>query len=153
MVNKSMWCTAKFAGSAAMRLRSSAADELKAWSAEGDKPPVASSTQSSAVAAEDSRGFAPRSIEDIELELIYSGESNSDTDTKKTSAKTDPVVATPEPSKSGSRSAMSLAERRDIFGSSEESDASYPSWSRSLESNRSGGKSQFNYDEAVMRHF
>ena len=45
---------------------------------------------------------------------------------------------------------MSLAERRDIFGSSDDSDAP----SRSLESNQGGGKSQSNYGDfdAVMRH-
>ena len=60
-----------------------------------------------------------------------------------------------EPSNSVSRSgAMSLAERRDIFGSSNESDAPSPRLSPSLESNQGGGKSQSNYDggDAVLRH-
>ena len=62
-----------------------------------------------------------------------------------------PEVANPEPTKSVSRSGMSLAERRDIFGSSDDSSLRR---SRSLESDRGGGKSQFNdVDEyAVMLH-
>ena len=49
---------------------------------------------------------------------------------------------------------MSLAERRDIFGSSDESDAPCPRRNRSFESNQGGGKSQSEYDDdgAVMRH-
>ena len=44
-----------------------------------------------------------------------------------------------ETSKSVSRSAISLAERRDIFGSSDESDDPSAIWGRSLESGRGGG--------------
>ena len=49
---------------------------------------------------------------------------------------------------------MSLAERRDIFRSSNESDAPSPRRNRSLESNHGGGKSQFKEDDsdAEMRH-
>ena len=49
---------------------------------------------------------------------------------------------------------MSLAERRDIFRSSDESDDPSPRRSRSLERSQGGGNSQFNYDdgEEVMRH-
>uniref|UniRef100_M4B650 RxLR effector candidate protein n=1 Tax=Hyaloperonospora arabidopsidis (strain Emoy2) TaxID=559515 RepID=M4B650_HYAAE len=49
---------------------------------------------------------------------------------------------------------MSLAERRDIFGSSDESDTPSPRKSRSPESNQGGAKSQSNYDDgdSVMRH-
>ena len=60
---------------------------------------------------------------------------------------------TTKPSESNSRSTISLAELHDIFGSSDESDAPSPRRSRSLKSNRGGGKSQLNYDygDAVMR--
>ena len=63
-------------------------------------------------------------------------------------------MAKPEPIKSGSRSDLSLTERRDIFGSSDDSDAPSPGRSRSLESDRSGSKRQFNDDDgdAVMLH-
>ena len=49
---------------------------------------------------------------------------------------------------------MSLAERGDIFGASDESNAPFTRWSSSLESNQGGGKSQSNYDDgdAVMHH-
>ena len=63
-------------------------------------------------------------------------------------------MAKPEPIKSGSRSDLSLTERRDIFGSSNELYALSTRRSRSFESNQGGGKSQSNYDDgdAVMHH-
>ena len=140
MVNKSMRCVAKAAGNAAMRLRSAAADKAKAVSASGNNLPAAFS-------GEVSRGDAPRGLEDYDLKIIYSGESDGDITATKATTNT-------ELSKSVSRSAMSLAERHDIFGSSDESDSPSPRRSRSLDSNQGGGKSQSNYDDgdAVMRH-
>ena len=121
--------------------------QSKAVNAAGDNLPAASSSAGS-------RGDPPRGLEDYDLELISTGELDGETDSTKAATTTKPKLATTEPIKSVSRSAMSLAERRDIFGLSDESDALSPSRSRSLESNQGGGKSQSNYDEgdAVMRH-
>uniref|UniRef100_M4BYH9 RxLR effector candidate protein n=1 Tax=Hyaloperonospora arabidopsidis (strain Emoy2) TaxID=559515 RepID=M4BYH9_HYAAE len=102
-----------------MRLRS--AGDTRSSEAADVISTAASTTQPAAVAAAGARGNAPRDIGDYELELIYSGESDDETDSKKAKAQYDPGLAKPEPTKSVSRSAISLAERRDIFGSSDES--------------------------------
>ena len=53
-------------------------------------------------------GDAPRIIGDYEIELIYSGLLDGNTDSKKATTEKDPEVAKPESTKSASRSAMSL---------------------------------------------
>ena len=96
--------------------------------------PADSSNQPSVISAVGSRGASPHDIGNCELELVYSGESDGITDSKKTVANTEPDVAKPEPTKSDSRSAFSLTEHRDIFGSLVESDSPSPRSSRSLQS-------------------
>ena len=103
MVNKSMRCAAKATGSAAMRLRSASAEEAKTLNAAGDNPPATSFTQPAIVDDVGSRGDAPRGIGDYELELIYSGEPDGDTDSKKTVMNTESDVSKSEPNKSYSR--------------------------------------------------
>ena len=62
-------------------------------------------------------------------------------------------MAKPEPSKSDSRNVMSLAERHDIFGLSDDSDNSSPSQSRLLDCDRDGCLVQSSDDDgdAVMQ--
>uniref|UniRef100_M4B1P1 RxLR effector candidate protein n=1 Tax=Hyaloperonospora arabidopsidis (strain Emoy2) TaxID=559515 RepID=M4B1P1_HYAAE len=138
-----MQCATKAAGNAAIRQRSSAADEAKAVNSAG----TAGETLPTPSSGTGSHGGAPRGLEDYDLELIYSSGSDGDTESTKSGTK-------PEPSKSVSQSVMSIAEPRNIFGSSEDSDASSLRRSRLLESNQGGGKSQSNYDDgdAVMHH-
>ena len=66
------------------------------------RPAVAEETGSPEVtgvssSAAGSRGDAPHDIGDYELELIYSGESDGETDSKEAKAKEEPELAKPEP--------------------------------------------------------
>ena len=70
---------------------------------------------------------------------LYSGVSDGETDSKEAKAKDEPELAKPEPTKSASRNALSLADRRDIFGSSDESDSPSPTRSLSAESEKGHG--------------
>ena len=117
-----------------MRLRSAAAGETGSPEAADVSSSAASATQLAAVAAAGARGDAPRDIRDYELELIYSGESDGEADSKEAKAKQEPELAKPEPTKLASRITLSLGDRRDIFGSSDESDPPSPRQRRSTES-------------------
>ena len=71
-----------------MILRSAAADEAKTLNAAGDNPPDASSTKPAAVTTV-AHAVTHRVTSEInELELISCGESDSDTESTKTAAKT-----------------------------------------------------------------
>uniref|UniRef100_M4C4R3 Uncharacterized protein n=1 Tax=Hyaloperonospora arabidopsidis (strain Emoy2) TaxID=559515 RepID=M4C4R3_HYAAE len=123
-----------------MRLRSAAAGETATLEAADVSSSAASASQPAAVAAAGARGDAPRDIGDYELELIYSGGPDGETDSKEEKANDESDLAKPEPTKSASRSALSLADRRDIFGSSDESTPPSPRRGRSAESEKSHRK-------------
>ena len=97
MVNKSMRCASKAAENAAMRLCSVAARETGSPEAADISSSAASVTYPAAVAAAGARGDAPRDIGDYGLELIYTGESDGETDLKEVKAKDEPELAKPEP--------------------------------------------------------
>ena len=80
--------------------------------------------------------------------------SDGETDSKEAKAKEETEVAKPKPTKSASRSALSLADRRAIFGLSEESDAPSPRRSRSAESEKDHGFGHRNDLDggAIMHH-
>uniref|UniRef100_M4BAG2 Uncharacterized protein n=1 Tax=Hyaloperonospora arabidopsidis (strain Emoy2) TaxID=559515 RepID=M4BAG2_HYAAE len=122
-----------------MRLRSAAAGKTGSPEADDVSSSATSATQPAAGAAAGARGDASRDIGDYELELIYSGESDGETDSKEAKAKDELELAKPEPTKSASRSALSLADLRDIFGSSDESDPPSPRRSRLADSEEGGG--------------
>ena len=84
---------------------------------------AASALQPAAVAFLGSRGDAPLYIEDCEVKLIYPGESDNDSDSKKADeAKSKPEAAKLKLTESALRGSMSIGERRDAFGTSDESD-------------------------------
>ena len=111
IVNNIIRSAAKDAGSVAMRLRSLAAEETKTSNATGDSFPAASSEHPAADAAVGPCSDTPREIEDYDFVLIYSGESDGDTDSNKAATEKEPDVSKPESIKSVSRSAVSLAHR------------------------------------------
>ena len=76
-----------------MRLQFAAEDKAKDVNVAGANLPVASSGAGSHV-------NVPRVLEDYDLELIYSGESDGDTDSANAITKIEPKAATTEPSKS-----------------------------------------------------
>ena len=87
-----MQCATKAPENAAMRLRFAEEDKAKALNAAGYNL----STASSGVG---SRYDTPRSLEDYDLELLYSGESDGDTDLTKAAVKTEPKAAMKDPNK------------------------------------------------------
>ena len=80
MVNKSMRCASKAAKDAAMRLRSAATGKTGSPEAAEVSSSAASATLPATFATAGARGDAPHDIGDYELELIYSGESDVETD-------------------------------------------------------------------------
>lgn len=105
MGNKTMLLVAKAAESAAGRVRAVAAGEHKTSQAMTSGQPMttqaagvnssaASAIQPSAVAAVGSSGDAPRYIKYYDLKLVYSGDSDDDSNSKKAErAESEPEVA------------------------------------------------------------
>ena len=91
MVNKSMRCTTTAAESAAARVpgaasgdptisQTTATEQIMTTQAAGKTSSAACAIQPAAEVGEGSHGGAPRGIEDYDLQLVYSGESDDDMD-------------------------------------------------------------------------
>ena len=78
-------------------------------------------------------------LDEYELGLIYSGESDPESESKETHTSKEPEPAKPEPARSRSDNALTKERRLDLFGLSDESDFPSPRRSRSVESVRGGG--------------
>ena len=132
MVNKSMRCAAEAAQKAAARLNAAASGSALE-SAVDDSSSAAASSQPAAPDAAGACGNNPRADDGSELELIYSGESDGDSDSKKNTSPPGSPVADPDRARltgSGERG----AELAETFGPSDSGDES-----SSLSENRGGG--------------
>ena len=84
MVNNSMRCAAKAAEKAAACVNAAALDDALSLAAD-DASSAATATLSTAPVAADARGGSPRANDDgSQVELIYSGQSDGGSDSKKT---------------------------------------------------------------------
>ena len=92
MVTNSMRCATKAAGKAAARVNAAALDYAQPLAAE-DASSAAATLPAAPVAA-DARGDSPRANDDgFQVGLIYSGESDGGSDSKKTSRSPESIGA------------------------------------------------------------
>ena len=93
MVNNSMQCAAKTAEKAAARVNAADLDDAQPLAAD-DASSVAASTLPAAPVSADKRGESPHANDDgSQVELIYSGESEGGSGSKKTSRSPESIVA------------------------------------------------------------
>ena len=93
MVSKSMRCAAKASEKAAARVNAADLDDAQPLAAD-DASSAAAIILSAAPVAVDARGESPRANDDgSQVELIYSGESDSESDPKKTPGLPESIVA------------------------------------------------------------
>ena len=118
MVNKSVRCATKAAEKAAMRLCSASTAEAATSEAADVSAWAASTTQPVAVTAAGTRNGSGTQ-DDYELGVVYSGESDPESDSKETHVAEEPEPSIPETARSDSDNALTRARRLDLFGSSD----------------------------------
>ena len=111
-----MRCSTKAAEKASMRLRSASTAGETSSEAADVSTSAASTTQPAAVTAAGTR-YGSSTLDEYELGIIYSDESDPESDSKETHAakEPEPETAKPEPARSGSEHTLTRAQRLDLF--------------------------------------